>query len=152
VNSSTIAAVFAITLAVYLLATDWINLAPWNNVEDLPRRQKLLISVANYTPLLFIAFAVLQQSLVLVILAAVVAAVDLTMHVSYWWLPYLRGASEDQNAEHARLFGGTTSFLPRIGDHPIPNGQHVVVGVLMVAMFVATAASLITVLGTGAAA
>jgi hypothetical protein len=151
VSAPTIASAFAISLAVYLLVTDWIDLGPWNNVEDLPRRQKLLISVANYTPLLFIAFAVLQHSLVLVSLALVVAAIDLAMHVAYWWVPYLRGVSEEQGAERALLFGGTTSFLPQIGNHPIPNAQHVIVGVLMVAMLVTTVASVVMVAGSGSA-
>jgi hypothetical protein len=151
VNSSTIAAVFAISLVVYLVVTDWVDLAPWNNVDDLPLRQKVLISVTNYTPLLFIAFAVLQQSLVLGILAAIVAAIDLAMHVAYWWVPYLRGASVAQKAERTRLFGGTTSFLPHIGDHPIPNAQHVIVGALMLAMSVTTVASAVMVAGARSA-
>jgi hypothetical protein len=142
-NISTIAAGLAISLAVYLLITDWIDLAPWNNVEDLPVRQKVLISVANYTPLLFIAAAVLQGSAILVALAVLVGLVDLAMHVAYWWLPYLRGVSVEQAAERARLFGGTSTFLPAIADHPIPNAQHVVVGILMLAMVVFTIAGAI---------
>jgi hypothetical protein len=148
-NPVTIAAGLAITLAVYLLVTDWLNLAPWNNVEDLPVRQKLLISVANYAPLLFIAFAIAQQNRILVVLAVVVGGVDLLMHVAYWWLPYLRGASEAQKAEHTRLFGGTTTFLPAIGENPIPNAQHVVVGVLMLAMVATSVAAAIAVFGGG---
>jgi hypothetical protein len=60
------------------------------------------------------------------------------MHIAYWWVPYLRGASDAQRAEHDQLFGGTTTFLPPIGDHPVPNAQHVVVGILMVGMWMAT--------------
>ena len=37
-NISGIAAIVAIALAAYLFVTDWVNLAPWNNVEDLPIR------------------------------------------------------------------------------------------------------------------
>src|SRR4051794_7806113 len=137
---STIAAALAIGLAAYLLVTDWVDLAPWNRVDDLPVRQRVLISVANYTPLLFIATGVLQGG-VLVVLALLVGAIDLLMHVAYWWLPYVRGASPQQIAERHRMFGGTTTFLPAIGDHPIPNAQHVVVGLLMTAMVGFTAAS-----------
>jgi hypothetical protein len=148
-NPATIAAGLAITLAVYLLVTDWRDLAPWNNVGDLPVRQKLLISLANYTPLLFIAFAIAQQNRILVVLAVVVGGVDLLMHVAFWWLPYLRGATAEHQQEHARMFGGTTTFLPAIGDHPIPNAQHVVVGVLMLAMFATSVAAAIAVFGPG---
>ena len=138
-NASAIAAILAIALAIYLVVTDWVDLAPWNNIEDLPRRQKLLISATNYTPLVFIAFAVLQDSRLLAGLALFVGVVDLLLHLAYWWLPYFRGASEADRAERARMFGGTTTFLPAIDDHPIPNAQHVVVGVLMSAMVAASA-------------
>jgi hypothetical protein len=142
-DSSTLAAAFAIALAAYLLITDWVDLAPWNKVDDLPVRQKLLLSATNYTPLLFIAAAVLVGGGGLVVLALLVGLVDLAMHVAYWWLPYLRGASAEQLAERAQLFGGTTTFLPTIGNHPIPNAQHVVVGILMAAMVAFTAVSAI---------
>jgi hypothetical protein len=36
---------------------------------------------------------------------------------------------------------GTTTFLPAIGNHPIPNAQHLVVGILMAAMVAFTAVS-----------
>jgi hypothetical protein len=142
-----IAATLAVALAAYLLVTDWIALAPWNNIEDVQVRQKTLISVANYTPLCFIAFAVAQPSRILVGLALLAGVVDLLMHVAYWWLPYLRGATPEHNVEHARMFGGTTTFLPAIGDHPIPNAQHVVVGALMLAMVATSVAAAITVFG-----
>jgi hypothetical protein len=142
-----IAATLAVALAAYLLITDWVNLAPWNNVEDMPVRQKLLISLANYMPLLFIAFAIAQPSRILVGLALLVGLVDLAMHVAYWWLPYLRGATAEHTREHARMFGGTTTFLPAIGAHPIPNAQHVVVGVLMLAMVATSVATAISVFG-----
>jgi len=135
---SMIAALSALVLAFYLAVTDWVNLAPWNNVEDLPVRQKLLISLANYTPLLFIAFACAQQNVILVTIAMIIGTVDLLMHIAYWWIPYFRGASDKQRQEHDRLFAGTTTFLPPIGNHPIPNAQHVVVGILMSLMVVAT--------------
>jgi hypothetical protein len=141
--ASVIAAALALGLAGYLIVTDWIDLAPWNNVEDMPTRQKVLISLANYTPLLFIAFAISQANVVFVLLAVIVGGIDLIMHVAYWWLPYIRGATAEHVQEHARMFGGTTSFLPAIGDHSIPNAQHVVVGLLMVAMVAATIATAI---------
>src|SRR3954454_760092 len=142
-DPSTVAAIFAISLAAYLLITDWVDLAPWNKVDDLPVRQKLLISLANYTPLLFVAVAVVVGGGVLVALAVLVGIVDLAMHVAYWWLPYLRGTSAEQLTERRHLFGGTTTFLPAIGNHPIPNAQHVVVGILMTAMVAFTAVSAI---------
>ena len=137
-NWSMIATLLALTLAIYLAVTDWVNLAPWNNVEDLPVRQKLLISLANYTPLLFIGYACIQQSRILISLALVIGIIDLLMHVAYWWIPYFRGVTEQQKQEHIKLFGGTTTFLPPISDNPIPNAQHVVVGILMLAMVVSS--------------
>jgi hypothetical protein len=137
-NWSMIATLSALTLAIYLVVTDWVNLAPWNNVEDLPIRQKLLISLANYTPLLFIVYACARQDRILISLALVIEVIDLLMHVAYWWIPYFRGATEQQKQEHSKLFGGTTTFLPPIGDNPIPNAQHVVVGILMLAMVVSS--------------
>jgi hypothetical protein len=101
-----------------------------------------MVSLANYTPLVVIAWAVLQPNVVLTVLGLVIGTVDLLMHLAYWWLPYVRGGSAAQISEHQRLFGGTTTFLPPIGDHPVPNAQHVVVGLLMVAMVVSTIAAI----------
>jgi hypothetical protein len=144
-----IAASLAVVLAAYLLVTDWVDLGPWNNIDDLPIRQKALISLANYSPLLFIAFAVAQPSRLLVGLALIVGIIDLVMHVAYWWLPYLRGTTDAERAERARMFGGTTTFLPSIGNHPIPNAQHVVVGLLMATMVATSVGATIVVFGAG---
>jgi len=144
-NWSTIATLLALALAIYLALTDWVDLAPWNNIEDFPARQKFLLSLTNYTPLLFIAYACSQQSQILIILALVVGVIDLLMHIAYWWIPYFRGASEPQKQEHAKLFGGTTTFLPPIGDHPVPNAQHIVVGILMLSMVISSVMTAITI-------
>ena len=63
-------------------------------------------------------------------IAAAIGGIDLWMHIAYWWIQYLRGATDQQKQEHIKLFGGTTTFLPAIGDNPIPNAEHVVVGIL----------------------
>jgi hypothetical protein len=123
-------------LLLYLAVTDWVNLRPWNDREALPIRQKLLISAANYTPLVFIGFAFTTDSLFLALVATVFALIDFAMHIAYWWVPYFFGASEQQQAEYDQLFGHTLRVLPRIGNHPVPNAEHTVVGILMVIMSV----------------
>ncbi len=123
-------------LTLYLALTDWVDLRPWNDRETLPTRQKLLISAANYTPLVFIGFAFATGSLFLALVATTFAMIDFAMHIAYWWIPYFFGASEAQQAEYDQLFSQTLRVLPRIGNHPVPNAEHTVAGLLMIIMVV----------------
>ncbi len=132
----TLAVAVPFILLLYLAVTDWIDLHPWNDRETLPVRQKLLISAANYTPLVLIGFAFTTGSLFLALVATAFAIIDFAMHIACWWVPYFFGASQQQQVEYDQLFSHTIRVLPRIGNHPVPNAEHTVVGLLMVMMVI----------------
>ena len=133
---TTIAIASPIVLMLYLILNDWVDLRMWNAREPLPTRQKLMVCAANYVPLLFIAFAFSTGSIFLMLVAATFALIEFAMHIAYWWVPYLFGTSEQELEEHEQLFGNTVRILPRIGNHPVPNAEHTVAGLLMVVMVV----------------
>ena len=60
-----------------------------------------------------------------------------------WWIPYLRGASENHLRFYEKHWARTWRFLPPIGDHPIPNAAHVALQVMILAGLATTTAALI---------
>jgi hypothetical protein len=41
-----------------------------------------------------------------------------------WYLPYFRGAPEEQKREYLTMYSGTRHLLPARGDNPRPNAFH----------------------------
>lgn len=56
------------------------------------------------------------------------------------WQPYIFGASEARMQMQARVFGGTTHWLPSFGHHPAPDAMHIVIQLLLVAVLITTIA------------
>jgi hypothetical protein len=61
--------------------------------------------------------------------------VTLLSAIGMWYVPYVRGASEEHRREYARMYAGTRHVLPPRGDNPRPNLLHVCFHVLFVITF-----------------
>ncbi|GAC1369416.1 MAG: hypothetical protein NVS2B12_27880 [Ktedonobacteraceae bacterium] len=138
------ATIAPLTLIFYLFIVDWINLFPWNNVSALPLQEKLLNSLVNYMPLLFVSVAFLKRDHGLMLGALIIVLLYVILHVVSRWLPYFFGASEAQRREHQRLFGKTITILPPIKNNPIPNVEHMIAGIYMVILLVSTGSAIAT--------
>jgi len=126
-----------LALAVYLFIIDWVDLFPWNNVRAVPARQKLLLSLANYLLLFFIAWAYLIGIQVLMVSAFMLIIVCYGIfYIVSWWVPYFFGLSEKQQRAYEQKFAGTVTILPRIGKHPVPNVERMIAGGLIALMLV----------------
>lgn len=130
----------------YFVLTMLYNFAPLNNVGSATRRERTTEVIIN-GPILFlpIVFILLATALQVPALAVVAGALELIVVIAgllLWWLPYLAGVSvpwatagtEDTWAElHARTYAKTIIVLPRIGDRPRPNLEHMILHALMLA-------------------
>lgn len=58
----------------------------------------------------------------------------LASHVVGLWLPYIHGASAQYAAMYGRVFSNTTKLLPNRGNHLAPDGMHIVLDVLLLAV------------------
>lgn len=55
-------------------------------------------------------------------------------HLNTWWRPYFFGASPKEQQEYARLFQRTYKVLPPIRNNPVPDAEHMLLGLIVVAM------------------
>ncbi len=74
-----------LALALYLCITDQIELFPWNSVSATQRPLKILLSLTNYIPLLFVALAFLFGTHILMISAlAIIFIFYIILYVACW--------------------------------------------------------------------
>ena len=59
-------------------------------------------------------------------------SIALLSAVGMWYIPYLRGAAEEQKKKYLEMYRGTRQILPARGDNPRPNLFHVGIHVLFV--------------------
>jgi hypothetical protein len=60
-------------------------------------------------------------------------AVTVASAIAMWYVPYLRGTTEERKREYAKMYAGTRQVLPPRGDNPRPNLLHVCFHVLFFA-------------------
>ncbi len=132
------ATIAPLTLVFYFFIVDWINLFPWNNVSAMTLQEKLLNSLANSMPLLFVSVAFLKHDRELMLGALVIVLLYVILHIISRWIPYFFGASEEQCQEHQRMFGKTITILPPIKNNPIPNVGHMIAGIYILILLVST--------------
>lgn len=133
-NWSLIAVASALLLLAYLAVIDFVDLFPWNDIHAIPLRERIRDACLNYIPLLIIALGAWQQQRALLIVALVLSCLYVIGHLGSWWVPYLFGATEFQRTEYEKSFARTLKVLPAIGDHSVPDAEHLVVGLLIASM------------------
>lgn len=139
------AATFApLVLLAYQLCIDWLPLFPWNDRETKSARDRLLETIINYSPLLLISFGFTRASHTGWIICMVGTIVYLIGHLNAWWRPYFLGATEKEQEEYKRLFSRTYKFLPPIGNNPIPDAEHVVLGSITLLMVLSAILAVVT--------
>ena len=118
----------------YQLLIDWANLFPWNDIATKTPKTRLIELLLNYSPLLLIAYGFYQHTPTAKLYALIGSVAYLIGHLNAWWRPYLFGASAKEKAEYEQYFSRTYKFLPPIGEHPIPDSEHVVLGFICLLM------------------
>lgn len=124
------AALAVLTLGLYLEATEWIDLYPWNNIRSGNGQETLDYVVGA---ILLVLVILLWRS---VRLAAPLSAVLIGywgwLEFSTWWIPYFRGASAGWEKTYAKWFAGSVQFLPSSPGHLPPDANHLVLQLLLV--------------------
>ena len=130
----------------YFLVVTLVDLYPLNNVRD-AKRSEQRAEVAINTPIMTLPAVLLGLAAVLHrpvlgysagVLELLIAAGGLIL----WWMPYLvgwtapwatAGAGVTWSELHARTYASTLTVLPRIGDRPRPNVEHMILHGLILA-------------------
>lgn len=129
-NWKAIVVVSSLIVYSYLLITEWVDLAPWNDVSVSTSAQKLSGTLVNAPPFGLLILAFLLDLRALKILSIALFVVWLGIHFAWWWVPYFWGASQEHMEQYARLFSHAYAFLPARGSNPTPIAQYVTLQVL----------------------
>ena len=145
----------AITLllltVVYFTVTTLVDLAPLNNVTEATRREKITEVSVNAPvmtlPAVLVVVAAALDNSIPAYVAAVLELLFVLDGLALWWLPYLvgvtvpwatAGTGDTWTQLHARTYAKTIVVLPRIGDRPRPNLEHMILHSLMLAATIVT--------------
>ena len=138
--------VLILVAETYFVLTTLVDFSPLNNVKSATRRERIA-EVAINAPIMIVPaiLVVLAAVFKLALLAWIGGAAELIIAlggVLTWWPPYLFGrsvpwataGSDDSWPElHARTYSETIIVLPRIGDRPRPNLEHMILHSLILA-------------------
>jgi hypothetical protein len=130
----------------YFVVTTVVDLFPYNNVRDASASEKRTEVLVNGAIMLVpIALLIVAVATGLPVIAWIAGALQLILALGgllLWWLPYLTGvavpwATAGTGATwselHERTYSRTIMVLPRIGERPRPNLEHIVLHALMIA-------------------
>ena len=131
--------------------TTLVDLHPLNNIRA-ARRSERLSEVAVNAPILALPAVLigLGAALRLPALGYVAGSLALLSAIAglvLWWMPYLIGVAAPWVTAgtgvtwvelHARTYAHTLIVLPRIGDRPRPNLEHMILHILFLAAAGAT--------------
>jgi hypothetical protein len=136
---------------VYFVLTTLVDLAPLNNVTAATRREKTIEVSVNAPimtlPAVLVLIAAAMHTPIPAYVAGGLEMLILLGGLALWWLPYLArvtvpwataGTGETWAQLHARTYAKTIIVLPRIGDRPRPNLEHMILHSLLLAAAVIT--------------
>ncbi|TQS44644.1 hypothetical protein [Cryptosporangium phraense] len=143
-------ALILLTVA-YFLVTTLVDLYPFNNVRA-AKRSEQRTEVAINAPVMTLPAVLLALGAAwsLPVLGYVAGALELVIAVGgvlLWWLPYLAGYTVPWATGgtgvtwadlHARTYAQTVTVVPRIGDRPRPNLEHLILHALLLTATAAT--------------
>jgi hypothetical protein len=130
-----------VSLFIYFQACMWLPLYAWNDIWSFPPQHSLQSSIGP----LAIGFGT----------GLLIAATIWRIHWLMWigvlghflwfitqastiWPPYIVGASEAYASTYHRVWGQTTKLLPSWGNHLAPDGMHILIQGLLVAVLSST--------------
>jgi len=122
-------------ITLFLLLHDWINIYPLNDLTTFNKhcslRNKIVMTCVNtpffiiYTTTLLYYWATPFSWYAKIYLIICNALFSIGIMFS-WWLPYFFGWPTEQTKELRETHSSTHTFLPAIGNNPIPNTLHVI--------------------------
>ena len=117
-------------LLAYFQLVEWVPLFPWNDLRWGNPQKGLDLALGGAQAVLMVGTR--RGSRRALQLGLLFYGVWLGLQLIGWWVPYFAGASPEMQETYARHFGATLKLLPPIGDHPVPDANHLVLQVLLV--------------------
>jgi hypothetical protein len=137
-NWNTLAIVLQIAFTGWFALTHWVCLPPLNDLteEAFPRERStnLILHVFQLGSIIGFFFHIMW----LMWMGTLFWTVSLIGHIISWWFPYFFGWPKAflENAE--RDNAKTYHFLPYRKNHPIPDLNHCIIGILVLGACIAS--------------
>ncbi|MDF2926198.1 MAG: hypothetical protein K0R57_5112 [Paenibacillaceae bacterium] len=147
-SASTLAATLTGLLLLWRLVLDYVRMYPLNDLSRKSVRSRRRDWSVHYAPLCLAFLLSLSQNKLPVALALVIVLLYAAIQVVSWWLPYVKGGTDEQKSRWDQLYGKTHRFLPRISNHTIPDTSQVITGLLTVLVVIGMAGYLWTASGS----
>ncbi|GIF50699.1 hypothetical protein DFJ67_1888 [Asanoa ferruginea] len=149
-----LALILILSAVAYFLLVTLVDLYPLNNVRDAKASEQRTEVLAN-APVMALPAVLLGLGAAINIPALGYAAGVLELLIALgglvlWWLPYLVGITAPWATAgtgitwaelHSRTYAHTLIVVPRIGDRPRPNLEHMILHTLVLAAAIATFAA-----------
>jgi hypothetical protein len=119
-------------LALYLQVVEWIPLGRWNNIANGNGQESTDIILA-VLQIAILAFFWRRWRWAMVA-GAGLYCFWLYLEVKSLWMPYVRGASPSTMRFYGHWFANTYKILPPIDGHPVPDAEHTVILLLLLAV------------------
>ena len=143
-------------LAIYFQVIQWFPLGNWNYQPEHPgptsfqselplsvlaAQHRLtaqdVLNVATFaTPFAFFLFGYLKRLRWVMWLETGAYSAWLALQIYAWWVPYALGRTNVQIQRYDRVTSHATQLLPSFGRHLPPDGAHVVIQILLIAILV----------------
>ncbi|MFF5204411.1 hypothetical protein [Streptosporangium sp. NPDC000396] len=136
-----IAVIVPLIWLAWLVLTEWVPMFPLNDLEASTVKERALMALVNYPIPLLIAGGVALHETWSLAVATGLAVLTVVGHIVSWWLPYFGFSFEAQREAARREYARTLKILPTEGRDVVIDVQHMVVGVLTVAMLGTTVAA-----------
>jgi hypothetical protein len=130
-----------IILVLYHQVTTRCDFFPFNGARFYSRRERQLEAGFNLVLMSFPPIGFVFRIPFLMGAGVGYYFILLAIEIATWWIPYLFGASPKWREMHARMHSQTVMVLPRRGDNPRPNLEHLILMVLTLLAGMATLAA-----------
>ncbi|HMF47957.1 MAG TPA: hypothetical protein VK603_04900 [Candidatus Saccharimonadales bacterium] len=124
-----------LVMLIYFTIDNHVDLFPWNNlrspVAELPS------TLAAWIPFLLIMLTFVYRIRWGMVAGTVYTYVWLLLQIRQWWIPYLFGPTplhRDFSWYYEHGYTETVKVLPPIGNHPVPDLQHMSLQLLSLAV------------------
>ena len=147
VTALRVSAICQLVLALYFQAIQWFRLGAWNNQPRFqPLWNRARAGTLSAVDLIMVLAFLLPFTLYVLawrrrwswLMWCCVAGYGgwLFLQIKTWWISYVFGASDNWKAVYQRTFSQTTKLLPSAGNHLAPDGLHLVLQLLLLAVVV----------------
>lgn len=139
-----LAVVLPLIWLAWLALTEWVPMFPLNDLAAGNLRRRLLAAAINYPFPLLIAGGIALHRTWSLVAALTLCGLILAGHLANWWVPYFGLSSAAQRETYRQDYSRTWKILPTEGHGVVIDVQHLVVGLLSLAMTATTLAAMMT--------